>query len=1705
MVLIARVSSEKRNICLSAMKEHLLALVLCFYFLIGYLVEGDKHYMNGSSPQCYVCPDSKCYFDVGHQANVFQVFNLNGKLTISKNGVELPGNLCKECAEHPHSKIDINKNPPASVAKPKTECKVKTADIAPDVQGEIPTVQDEELPTVVREFDPDASVIGIVATIKASRKAATIKATGRGTVRASVAGSKAKLAPIAEGEGSGDQGDDHIADSLATIQFGNKGHVAPPKRNDAHVPPPAPETDNQGTVKGPGTVKDTKGKAPAKPSDTQPAPAPAAETEDEEVPPDTVKHTAKAATVKASVKSVKASVKPVKQDEVAGSVRHSSRPGTVKGSVKPEAQPPAVEEDEDADIPDTFVARLIQDSVVTVHSAGGHHKSALEIIAEDEAVDESDNKELSFEELLSELVTSNKDNVNIIKKKSKLRERHKQISQAIEAGSKLFPSHSSKISQWTQTDIENWAKELKKERRNIQKDAVKSQDLIPEVIAVMMRAVEHVKGFRPRNAQILALLTMIYRAKVGEKGHEKEIGRLVQLGTGEGKSILAVLGAGFYGLMGNKVDVISTTLLAIRDAKFWEPYYKQLGLTVGNNAHRDDKHGPMPCYAKDVVYGSIGHFISHTLEDEFFASGTRMGRPYGVLIVDEVDDPAIDGRNSSTKLNSNVPGAEFLETAHTHIWLKLQELKANKDIRKPEDKKAISEGLKAYISNVVTTKQVHIPTHLYEYAKGQTNNWSESAIRALEMRDRYDYIISKEKNKIMIVDYRSSGLVHEDMHWGDALHELVIMKEKGAVRMTAEGLTSCFMSNTAYIRRYKENFFGMTGTLGSPEARKFLQKVYPVDVVEVPPYKKKRFKLYPSIIAKRKHNDDPNKDPWIDSILDVTDIFVNKKGRAVLIVFLTIGEVDHMEKVLRSKGYQHIRRYSRNDTNEGDAVNGDIKPGEVILATNIGARGTDFTITVELDKKGGLHVIGTFLAENLRIELQMFGRAARQGQRGSGNLVLSMDILANRYYYIHDLEDLDDVEEFKIIRDEEEKNQLNYYQEFDHESNVLMDELFQQFTEMLNKLRFGDKPRKENYNANKDPRWPMFSQMQEIWGLRYRYYSQKITDAKRKRHKDTLTKLYELIRNDNFPQLKEYLHSNFEKDPIKIFKNPSFLVEMGRKKMHDKKFEEAIAYFDRAAKIDPIFSFPALLIKGYTHVLMGEHEYKQAREDFALATANIEMHAKMYNEIRRTLQQQGNFLGYEKAGGHMRQIKNKIEILTYLHTMSDNARAIVDGCLLPYDTNHIAGCLITTLGASLVFVFETMAEPLKFFKFDDATIYKDAFSYSFYRVLDPPKSSADLQLHQLFHCAFRTEEHNCRSRIYVTGNWQMDKKGSKFMLGIVKNGDHTIGPEYRDTTPKFKFYKTGFESLHRNGFDYSLYRELDPPKQIADFQWHQTYRCAMTDQENCRARIYTTGQWEVNKRELEYQLGIFKNCIHSHESEQDANEENNENNIPAIASSSNHTKELDKKEQIRFYKFKEKTVQHDGFVYCYHTDVKIHLQWKCRMRCERKFNGKRTCTAYIWTTGKWDKDDRGREFQVGIVMSEHDHGPHQIAFQGKDNDDESPEAGLKFYKYIDNRVHRDGHVYCFIANLKSRPPWKQRMRCTRRQRGIDKKLQCNGYIWTTGEWETDSRGRLYQRGILRGGHAHDAYEQLFNEDDTAFVGIGGPTDDKVVFDKDSSV
>uniref|UniRef100_A0A182UX31 Uncharacterized protein n=1 Tax=Anopheles merus TaxID=30066 RepID=A0A182UX31_ANOME len=176
--------------------------------------------------------------------------------------------------------------------------------------------------------------------------------------------------------------------------------------------------------------------------------------------------------------------------------------------------------------------------------------------------------------------------------------------------------------------------------------------------------------------------------------------------------------------------------------------------------------------------------------------------------------------------------------------------------------------------------------------------------------------------------------------------------------------------------------YGLTGTLGSQGERHLLKEVHQVDFVTIPPTKSKQFDEYDPIICLG-HN------KWLESIRADVDTLVNEQHRSVLIICDTINDVQSVEKCLKAKGELHVSTYTR-DFEEFDVVQGTAKlqQGEIIIATNLAGRGTDIRISDKVREAGGLHVILTYLPENIRIEEQAFGRAARSGDKGSGRMIL---------------------------------------------------------------------------------------------------------------------------------------------------------------------------------------------------------------------------------------------------------------------------------------------------------------------------------------------------------------------------------------------------------------------------------------------------------------------------------------------------------------------------------------------------------------------------------------------------------------------------------------------------------------------------------------------------------------------------------------------
>uniref|UniRef100_A0A915EEL5 Preprotein translocase subunit SecA n=1 Tax=Ditylenchus dipsaci TaxID=166011 RepID=A0A915EEL5_9BILA len=300
-----------------------------------------------------------------------------------------------------------------------------------------------------------------------------------------------------------------------------------------------------------------------------------------------------------------------------------------------------------------------------------------------------------------------------------------------------------------------------------------------------------------------------------------------------------------------------------------------------------------------------------------------------------------------------------------------------------------------------------VPEHLKEFAKMQVTNWTNSAIKALKMQENKDYVLKQNKKGqtiIAIVDYINTGIVEKQTVWQNGLHQFLQIKHN--LRLTAESLPSCFISTRAYLKLYKQDsIFGLTGTLGSLESRNFIAKVYSFDFVFIPTFKPKLLKIWPTILSQ-------NKDEWLKSIIESV-IKETKNNRAVLVINLTIEHVNTIKDILITEiPESKIRKYSRNDwLEENESVKMPVQPGEIILATNLAGRGTDLIVSEQLENTEGLHVCVTFLPENSRIEEQAFGRTARQGKKGTAQLILNREELGNIF----------EIDQLKQFRDYKEK------------------------------------------------------------------------------------------------------------------------------------------------------------------------------------------------------------------------------------------------------------------------------------------------------------------------------------------------------------------------------------------------------------------------------------------------------------------------------------------------------------------------------------------------------------------------------------------------------------------------------------------------------------------------------------------------------------
>jgi preprotein translocase subunit SecA len=637
------------------------------------------------------------------------------------------------------------------------------------------------------------------------------------------------------------------------------------------------------------------------------------------------------------------------------------------------------------------------------------------------------------------------------------------------------------ICQWDINTCKTWAQSIKQIRQ--QSGQQTQTAILPsliEILAVVYRAVFLDAGHFPRDVQIFSTLGYL---------SANTRGLLEQIATGEGKATIVSILAIIKVLQGNKVDVVtSSPILAARDSECKQALYSMFNITVADNwdykngVDNRQVTGAKPCYSADIVYGDASSFQWDILKDEYQLCGTRAGRPFQTVIVDEVDSMFVDGCSNTGALNSPSPAMERLEVLLVAAWQELsridQRLAQQPDLSPAEQNTYRVNTLKKFFEKLIesTDSPLHLPKHLKTYAASQIDNWITSAILAryhFKLLQHYVIVKGREGHDVVApVDYNNTGVVHSSMVWDNGLHQFLQIKHNLAIE--AQSVFSCSLSNLGFFKRYGPNLFGMTGTLGGKFSQALLKHVYPVDMAFIPTFRVKRFAELRGLLAEEE-------DTWIHAIIQSV-LFETQKNRATLIICESIGVVNKLEAAFAQMGLRKpIKRYSRNDNAENKAVDEIADEGDIIIATNLAGRGTDIKTSEKVEENGGLHVCLTFLPLNKRVQDQGFGRTSRQGHFGTAQLVLDKQSTLKRLRTDGcEAEELRSIEDIIAHRDMMEFYTLEDMKLFQIKKTNLKDILFNEFSNLIKTVTAQDKDISKRH------------ELEEQWGFWLKKWMDKI-------------------------------------------------------------------------------------------------------------------------------------------------------------------------------------------------------------------------------------------------------------------------------------------------------------------------------------------------------------------------------------------------------------------------------------------------------------------------------------------------------------------------------------------------------------------------------------------------------------------------------------
>ncbi|TDY45225.1 preprotein translocase subunit SecA [Alicyclobacillus sacchari] len=486
----------------------------------------------------------------------------------------------------------------------------------------------------------------------------------------------------------------------------------------------------------------------------------------------------------------------------------------------------------------------------------------------------------------------------------------------------------------------------------------KLDNLLPEAFAVVREAAKRVFGQRHYDVQLMGGMVL----------HE---GRVAEMKTGEGKTLVATLPSYLNGLTGHGVHVVTVNdYLAKRDAEYTGQVHRFLGLTVGYNGHDMTPAQKREAYMADITYGTNNEFGFDYLRDNMVMTLDDMvQRRLHFAIVDEVDSILID--EARTPLIISGP-AEKSADLYFRADLLVRRLKPEEDYEVDEKMRTANltdSGVRkaeSYfgVSNLFDPDHVTLMHHITQALKAH----------GLMHRDK-DYVVMGDE--ICIVD-EFTGRLMEGRRYSEGLHQAIEAKE--GVRVQNESKTLATITLQNYFRMY-EKLSGMTGT-AKTEEKEFVE-IYGMDVVVIPTNRPLARKDLGDVIYKTERA------KFNAVVNDVVER--HRVGQPVLVGTTSIEKSELVSHLLHQRGVPHQVLNAKHHAREAEIVALAGQRGMVTIATNMAGRGTDILLGEGVPALGGLHIIGTERHESRRIDNQLRGRAGRQGDPGSSQFFLSLE------------------------------------------------------------------------------------------------------------------------------------------------------------------------------------------------------------------------------------------------------------------------------------------------------------------------------------------------------------------------------------------------------------------------------------------------------------------------------------------------------------------------------------------------------------------------------------------------------------------------------------------------------------------------------------------------------------------------------------------